>query len=141
MPRAKRPLAEVELNATRAASKHAKAQDIPARDQHELSSKQEPNPKRRKGDVPQSRNTIEPKERKEIFQYGKKDNSRLRTFLLDRGMSTSGTRDELIERLENSSIDYESLPSEQLTEMLKRRDVKNSATGRKAVKNRTVTAQ
>jgi hypothetical protein len=49
-------------------------------------------------------------------------------------MSTYGTRDELIERLENSSIDYESLLSEELTEMLKRRSVTNSATGCKAVK-------
>lgn len=71
---------------------------------------------------------------KEHFEYETKDNSKLRRFLLERTLPTSGTRDEMITRLETSSISYEDLLSEQLAEMLKQRQVKNYATGSKAVK-------
>jgi hypothetical protein len=68
------------------------------------------------------------------MNYKTKDNSKLRVLLFDRCMSTSGTREELIARLEGSSVEYETYSSEQLTEMLKRRHITNAAQGPKAVK-------
>jgi len=78
--------------------------------------------------------STEAKEKKESFDYKTKDNSKLRRFLSERGLSTSGTRDELIIRLSESSIDYEALSSEELVDMLKQRHLTNYATGSKATK-------
>ncbi|PVH71456.1 hypothetical protein DL98DRAFT_521047 [Cadophora sp. DSE1049] len=72
--------------------------------------------------------------RKETFDYSKKDGSKLRAFLVDRHLPTAGTREELIARLESSSIDYESLFSTELTEILNRRHVTGAATGTKDIK-------
>jgi len=71
---------------------------------------------------------------KEEIPYATKDNNKLRTLLVDHDLSTSGTPEELIDRLENSSIDYEALPSSQITEILRRRRVTNYGQGSKAVK-------
>jgi len=73
-------------------------------------------------------------ERKESFEYKTKDNSKLRRFLSERSLSTSGTRDDLIARLSESSVNYEALSSEQLSAMLKQRHISNYATGSKATK-------
>jgi len=62
-------------------------------------------------------------EKKEIFDYSRKDNSKSRLLLSERSLPTSGTREELVTRLEKSSIDYESLPSWQITDILKARHV------------------
>jgi hypothetical protein len=58
--------------------------------------------------------------------YKTKDNSKMRTLLFDWCMSTSGSREELIARLEKSSFDYEIYSSEQLTEIMKRRQLTNT---------------
>lgn len=68
------------------------------------------------------------------INYKTKDNSKLRVLLSDRLLPTSGTRKELISRLEKSSFDYNTYSSEQLTELLKARHVTNAATGPKHVK-------
>jgi hypothetical protein len=70
----------------------------------------------------------------EKIDYRSKDNSKLRSFLLDRDLPTTGTREELISRLESSSIDYETLPSGKLTEMLKARHVTMASQGTKETK-------
>jgi hypothetical protein len=72
--------------------------------------------------------------RKEEIDYRNKDNSKLRRFLSERCLSTHGTREELITRLENSSIDYESLSSATITEMLRDRQVVCSSRGNKDYK-------
>lgn len=72
--------------------------------------------------------------RKEDIEYRNKDNSKLRRFLSERDLSTHGTREELITRLENSMIDYESLTSATITEMLRDRHVRCSGQGNKEYK-------
>lgn len=84
---------------------------------------------------PSHREQLEEEEaQKEQFEYSNKDNSKLRRFLSERYLSTSGTREELIKRLENSSINYEDITSAQLSEMLKGRHVTMSAQGTKEYK-------
>jgi hypothetical protein len=61
--------------------------------------------------------------KKEDIRYQMKDNSVLRRLLSERDLSIAGTRDEMIVRLEDSCIDYESIPKGQLTEMLRNRNV------------------
>jgi hypothetical protein len=68
------------------------------------------------------------------INYKTKDNSKLKVLLYDRLLPTSGTREELIARLETSTFDYNIYSSEQLTELLKSRHVTNAATGPKTIK-------
>jgi len=68
------------------------------------------------------------------IRYAKKTNSKLRTMLFDRNLSTCGTREELIFRLANSTTDYEALSTAELTSILKRRKVKAHATGSRVIK-------
>lgn len=75
-----------------------------------------------------------PAVQKESFDYSAKDDSKLRALLSDRLLPTCGTREELISRLEHSSIDYTSLLSLQITEMLKSRHVTMAAQGNKEYK-------
>jgi hypothetical protein len=58
----------------------------------------------------------------------------LRRLLSERCLSTVGTREELISRLENSSIIYEELSSARISEMLKGRNVTMSSQGTKEYK-------
>lgn len=67
------------------------------------------------------------------MDYKTKDNSKLRTLLFDRCISTSGSREELIARLEKYSFDYNTYTSEELTEIMKRRHLTNTG-GPKAIK-------
>ncbi|KAH7309239.1 hypothetical protein BKA65DRAFT_382875, partial [Rhexocercosporidium sp. MPI-PUGE-AT-0058] len=66
--------------------------------------------------------------------YDTKDDSKLRAFLVDRDLPTEGTRKDLISRLQHSSIDYESLLSTELSEILSRRHVTGAATGTREIK-------
>jgi hypothetical protein len=68
------------------------------------------------------------------IDYKTKDNSKLRVLLFDRCLSTSGSREELISRLEKSTFDYDTYSSERLVELLKERHLTNTALGSKAVK-------
>ena len=68
------------------------------------------------------------------INYKTKDNSKLKVLLSDRLLPTSGTREDMIARLETSTFDYNIYSSEQLTELLKSRHVTNVATGPKAIK-------
>ena len=68
---------------------------------------------------------------KEKIDYKNKDNSKLRRFLSERCLSTHGTREQLITRLENSSIRYEDLTSTGITEMLRDRRVRRAGDGNK----------
>jgi len=63
--------------------------------------------------------------------YNTKDTSKLRTLLSDRCMSTTGSRTELISRLQKSTFDYDTYSSEQIVELLSKRGLKNTS---KAVK-------
>ncbi|TAQ85573.1 hypothetical protein B7494_g6121 [Chlorociboria aeruginascens] len=72
--------------------------------------------------------------RREEIQYSTKDTSKLRRFLVERHLSPSGTRGELITRLECSFIDYTALSSEDLSTMLKHRNITMYAQGRKDIK-------
>ena len=167
MPPAKRPLSEVNPNASNASRKSAKTEatkptpqtqksgangekeaiPIPSNQRKQPSQQPTlplPNSSRKwstTGTVFQ--NTDHPlqheqsksrNEQKEGIEYRNKDNSKLRTFLHDRNLRTCGTRQELISRLENSSINYEELSSEQITEMLKRRHLTMSSLGNKQAK-------
>ena len=131
MPSTKRPLAESDQNASNASSEPNKCARILKKvgnryalyalgDKENLA-------------VSNIRHDSNPV-RKEEITYATKDNSKLRTFLRERRLSTSGTRDELISRLENTSIDYDSLPSGQITEMLKARRISWASQGPKEVK-------
>lgn len=130
MPRIKRPLAEVDTNVSRLppADKRVKTNAEPPKDKKESTSSLTTTPQRWKDYL------IGCGGKKEQIDYETKDNSKLRRFLLERGLPTSGSRDELLARLEQSSINYDDLLSEQLTEMLKGRHITNSATGSKAIK-------
>ncbi|KAF7940809.1 uncharacterized protein EAE97_006995 [Botrytis byssoidea] len=66
--------------------------------------------------------------------YAKKDNSMLRVLLRDRHLQISGTREEMIHRLETSAYNYESYTSEKLSRILKRRGFTNASRGNKALK-------
>ncbi|TVY83850.1 hypothetical protein LSUE1_G001625 [Lachnellula suecica] len=66
--------------------------------------------------------------------YSTKDNGKLRTLLLDREMSSSGTREEMITRLESSTIKYESYTSAKLSKMLNRRHMRMCEQGSKDIK-------
>jgi len=128
MPLSKRPLAEIDSN-TSFASKRGKTKPSLSENPNEKDS-----PKNTNRVLAEGINTTGIKEKKESFEYKTKDNSKLRRFLSERGLSTSGTRDDLITRLLKSSINYEALSSEQLGEMLKQRHISNYATGSKATK-------
>ena len=113
MPRLKRPLSEADPNALNASRKSAKRFTQGAfYDDWKLQQVEE----RRK-------------QRKEDIEYRNKDNSKLRRFLSERCLPTDGNREELIQRLESSSIDYEALQSATITEMLKDRNVIGASQG------------
>jgi hypothetical protein len=122
MPRAKQPLAEVDSNASIASNrtsnaKSTKREATEDREAHSLKVKRQ-----RRAQSP-IQNATAPKKaprtlyvtrpiKKEDIAYRMKDNSVLRRLLFERDLSMDGTREEMISRLEDSSIDYESLPSE-----------------------------
>ncbi|KAF7918948.1 hypothetical protein BELL_0596g00080 [Botrytis elliptica] len=66
--------------------------------------------------------------------YAKKDNSMLRVLLRDRHLQISGTREEMIHRLETSPYNYESYTSEELSLILKDRHLTNASHGSKESK-------
>ncbi|KAF7896176.1 hypothetical protein EAF00_006191 [Botryotinia globosa] len=66
--------------------------------------------------------------------YAKKDNSMLRVLLRDRHLQISGTREEMIHRLESSPYNYESYTSEELSLILKDRHLTNATYGSKEIK-------
>ncbi|TGO49310.1 hypothetical protein BCON_0214g00260 [Botryotinia convoluta] len=66
--------------------------------------------------------------------YAKKDNSMLRVLLRDRHLQISGTREEMIHRLETSPYNYESYTSEELSLILKDRHLTNASCGSKEIK-------
>ncbi|KAL3419199.1 hypothetical protein PVAG01_09421 [Phlyctema vagabunda] len=70
----------------------------------------------------------------ETIEYRKKDNNKLRRLLMERWMSSSGTREDMIARLENSWSDYTILKSDELSAMLKNRNLTNASCGSKEVK-------
>ncbi|KUJ13982.1 uncharacterized protein LY89DRAFT_784808 [Mollisia scopiformis] len=149
MPRANRILAEADPNASNASKstldtkptkRSASTQDVgDIADLHGSSTK-----KRRVGrsagnDAPTVREqkqkaAAEKRSSKKKSQHATKDNSKLQFLLAERGLSTDGTREDWIERLEASSIDYESYTAEELTEMLRRRHMKGAAQYPKAIK-------
>jgi hypothetical protein len=122
MPCAKRPLAEADQNASNKSAKILKK----VGSRYILESKG--------NHIAGKENQESKPRRKEKIEYKTKHNSKLRALLYDRDLSTSGSRQELITRLENSSIDYETLPSGQITEMLKRRQITMSSQGSKEVR-------
>jgi hypothetical protein len=63
--------------------------------------------------------------------YTTKDNNKLRNLLHARDLPESGTREEMIARLESNPIHHEQLTSAELTEMLKRSHVPRAAQGTK----------
>ncbi|KAF5869312.1 uncharacterized protein Bfra_011119 [Botrytis fragariae] len=67
--------------------------------------------------------------------YAKKDNSMLRVLLRDRHLQISGTREEMIHRLETSPYNYESYTSEELSLILKDRHLTNASTEAKKSKS------
>ncbi|KAE9370996.1 hypothetical protein N431DRAFT_425695 [Stipitochalara longipes BDJ] len=69
-----------------------------------------------------------------VINYKTKDNSKLRALLADRCLPTSGSRNELISRLEKSKFDYDTYSSEQIVELLKERGLRNTSLGSKEVK-------
>ena len=131
MPPAKRALAEADPNASSASNRTNKSAKILKKvgngyAPYALGSKENLIDSNHKHESESSR--------KEEITYTTKDNSKLRTLLSERGLSTLGSREELISRLENSSIDYESLLSGDMTEMLKARHITMASQGPKAVK-------
>lgn len=101
-----RPLAEVDSNVSghqRANPKHDGIEEgLADHDKHSARG-----PKRQKFGRPASIFADKvSKHTEESMDYETKDNSKLRTFLLDRDLSREGSRKELIERLQSSSINY-----------------------------------
>ncbi|KAF2432296.1 hypothetical protein EJ08DRAFT_659295 [Tothia fuscella] len=128
--RSKRALAEVDGNARpepRINAKHHKKNNASRTEKETSTTKKSLSPlidKKGKSTVlpsPQKSSSVEMSEKKENIEYGNKDNSKLRRFLTERGLSSADSREELISRLENSSIDYDSLLSSQISEMLRDR--------------------
>jgi hypothetical protein len=173
MPRAKRPLSEVDPNASNASRKSAKTEATKPTTQKQKQTQTQENgsteakekdsrPADRvvqssqqlaillrnssrkwsmpgtlfKTTAPDHHEQLEAEEelQKEHFDYTNKDNSKLRRFLSERCLPTHGTREELIARLENSSINYEDLSSAQISEMLKERQIRMSSQGTKEYK-------
>ncbi|KAF2491445.1 hypothetical protein BU16DRAFT_119381 [Lophium mytilinum] len=67
--------------------------------------------------------------------FASKDNSKLRSMLEARKLSTLGPRDELVQRLEaHPMVDYEQYTTDELSAMASRRHMRTGATGPKAVK-------
>lgn len=66
--------------------------------------------------------------------YSTKDNSKLRALSLARGLYTSGSREDLISRLEHSIFDYEHFNTDELSEKLKLRQFPGYNTGSKELK-------
>jgi hypothetical protein len=144
MPRAKKPLAEVDSNASIASNQTSNAKPTKRKatedtEAHSLTTKRQ-----QRAQSPIQNDTAPKKARrplyvtrpikKEDIAYQMKNNSVLRRLLSERDLSADGTREEMIARLEDSSIDYESLPAGQLTEMLRQRRVTGYAVGLKEVK-------
>lgn len=131
MPRAtriKRPLAEADPNAsnapksTKPTKRKAKTQDA-----ENVPSEQEIKVKKMRG----KRSPTED----ENSRYRMTDNSKLRVLLRDRGLPTDGTREEMIKILERCPpIDYESMTVDELTEIMRRRNMKYAASLPKEVK-------
>jgi hypothetical protein len=144
MPRAKQPLAEVDSNASITSNRTSNAKPTKRKatedtEAHSLTAKRQ-----QRAQCP-IQNATAPRKaprtlyvtrpiKKEDIAYRMKDNSVLRRLLFERDLSTDGTREEMIARLEDSSIDYESLPSEQLSDMLRERHVASYGQGSKEVK-------
>ncbi|KAK0112596.1 hypothetical protein ONS95_014339 [Cadophora gregata] len=162
MPRTKRPLAEVDTNTNPSKSAKITADQVPGGKLREKDAQnttgqtrradQESSPNSaiargkfvvRKPNSTYSTQLVVEEEQDsdehgpgagEAFDYDAKDDSKLRAFLVDRHLPTAGSRKELIARLENSSIDYETLFSTELTEILNRRHVTGAANGTKEIK-------
>ncbi|KAI9642994.1 hypothetical protein NHQ30_008728 [Ciborinia camelliae] len=66
--------------------------------------------------------------------YAEKDNSMLRCLLRARNLQVSGTREEMIHRLDTSPYNYESYSSEKLALVLKDRHLANAKYGSKEIK-------
>jgi hypothetical protein len=144
MPRAKQPLAEVDSNASITSNRTSNAKPTKRKatedtEAHSLTTKRQ-----QRAQCP-IQNATAPKKalrtlyvtrpiKKEDIAYRMKDNSVLRRLLFERDLSMDGTREEMIARLEDSSIDYESLSSEQLSDMLRERHVTSYGQGSKEVK-------
>jgi hypothetical protein len=144
MPRAKQPLAEVDSNASIASNRTSNAKPMKRKatedtEAHTLTAKRQ---QRAQSPI---QNATAPKKtprtlyvtrpiKKEDIAYRMKDSSVLRRLLFERDLLMDGTREEMIARLEDSSIDYESLPSEQISDMLRERHVTSYGQGSKEVK-------
>jgi len=119
----KRPLAERDANATRPAksakTKHAQEESKKLSSQARFNIRKKGaayNPPRTRSardtesdndegaDIQARAISREEEAPKENIIYHTKDNSKLRALLIDRDFPTTGTREELIDRLENSSI-------------------------------------
>ncbi|KAL2065990.1 hypothetical protein VTL71DRAFT_2061 [Oculimacula yallundae] len=161
MPREKRPLAEADRNAK--SSKHAKISlkgkpGVKASEQNERRVEEDPtskpnvylqNKSRRflvrkpsatytpQVDPVEDDNVDEsgsPAIRKETIDYQAKDDCKLRQLLTERDLSPTGTRADMITRLENTYIDYEDLLSDELTDMMRKRESKGAGSGTKQTK-------
>jgi hypothetical protein len=144
MPRAKKPLAEVDSNASialnrisnakptkRKATEGTEAQSLTAKRQQRAQSPMQNATAPKK--APRTQYAIRPV-KKEDIAYHMKDNSVLRRLLFERDLSMDGTREEMIARLGDSLIDYESLPAGQLSDMLRGRRITAYGQGSKEVK-------
>lgn len=129
MHRTKRPLAEIDPNASTRSFKSAKTHTNPT-----ATTIRRPGSRYVKDDNVDQEVAKPVEQIGEKIDYTKKDNSKLRYFLSERDLPTSGTREELINRLQNSSIDYEDLTSTELSDMMKGRCIVNVAVGGKETK-------
>ncbi|KAF2810719.1 uncharacterized protein BDZ99DRAFT_462062 [Mytilinidion resinicola] len=72
---------------------------------------------------------------KKQTDFASKDNSKLRSMLEARKLSTYGTRDAPVQRLEaHPTVDYEQYTTDELSAMASRRHMRMDTTGPKAVK-------
>ncbi|KAM3072448.1 hypothetical protein ACMFMG_009249 [Clarireedia jacksonii] len=81
-----------------------------------------------------SNNGVTAKKEDDILTYATKDNSKLVRLLHDRGLSTAGSREEMIHRLETSTYDYGTRSAEELSLMLSERHFVNASLGNKTLK-------
>ncbi|KAF8866309.1 hypothetical protein BDZ45DRAFT_337626 [Acephala macrosclerotiorum] len=128
MPRAKRPLAEADPNASNASRSTTTTTKA---------TKRKPTSQDAENLAPKSKKTRGKRSADKIptAEYATKDNSKLQALLRDRGLPTDGTREELIKRLDNSPpVDYDSLLVAELTEMCKQRNLKGAAQYSKEIK-------
>lgn len=129
MPNAKRPLAELDSNAS-----HASTMSDQVGDSSKAAEKGQRDPNRQKHVPSPDTINLSPGENREDISFEKKDNSRLRTLLSERNLSSSGSRDQMIAVLKSTSINYDILCSGQITTMLKGRGVSMSGQGRRTSK-------